>query len=361
MKILYGVQGTGNGHITRARAMADAFEGLDIEVDYVFSGREEKDYFDMEAFGNYRTFKGLSFVARDGKLDLFATCRKASLLTLRKDIKRLDLDGYDLIITDYEPVVAWAAKRKGIRCIGFGHQYAFNYNVPKHKGDKLGAWIMSNFAPVNVSLGAHWHHFGNPILPPLMQEKDTQYSVSEKDVLVYLPFENSEEVMDWLEHIPGYHFRFHCNDIEPGIYDNVTVYPFSRGGFHKNLGECRSVLCNAGFELNSEALMLGRRILAKPLKGQIEQHSNALALDLLGIASTTSYLSNTVIRKWLQEGSVVKIDYPDVASAVAKWICNGAEGSIEELSRSLWDQVSPIPGLDFGLGDTGEFKLAKAY
>ncbi|TDO99459.1 MJ1255/VC2487 family glycosyltransferase [Marinomonas balearica] len=359
MKILYGVQGTGNGHITRARAMADAFKKCDVEVDYVFSGRPEKEYFDMEVFGNYRTFRGLSFVARDGKLDLLATCKNASLRTLFKDIKSLELDSYDLIVTDFEPIVAWAAKMKGVRCIGFGHQYAFNYSVPKHKGDRLGAWIMSKFAPVDLSLGAHWHHFGNPILPPLMQREHQSYVVNEKDVLVYLPFENSEEVMDWLENIPGYRFRFHCKDIEPGVYDNITVYPFSRDGFQRNLGECRSVLCNAGFELNSESLMLGRRILAKPLKGQIEQHSNALALDMLGIASTTSYLSNKVIRQWLDEGQVVKIDYPDVASEVAKWLCNRADDSIYELCRNLWSQVTPTQGLDFVLEEEAEPKFVK--
>ena len=47
MKILYGIQGTGNGHITRARVMASCFKELGIDVDYVFSGRPEKDYFDM--------------------------------------------------------------------------------------------------------------------------------------------------------------------------------------------------------------------------------------------------------------------------------------------------------------------------
>jgi UDP:flavonoid glycosyltransferase YjiC (YdhE family) len=39
MKILYGVQGTGNGHITRARAMAAEMHAAGVEVDFVFSGR----------------------------------------------------------------------------------------------------------------------------------------------------------------------------------------------------------------------------------------------------------------------------------------------------------------------------------
>lgn len=36
MKILYGVQGTGNGHTTRARVMANCFRDMGVSVDYFF-------------------------------------------------------------------------------------------------------------------------------------------------------------------------------------------------------------------------------------------------------------------------------------------------------------------------------------
>ena len=39
MKLFYGVQGTGNGHITRAREMAKALAEAGVEVTYMFSGR----------------------------------------------------------------------------------------------------------------------------------------------------------------------------------------------------------------------------------------------------------------------------------------------------------------------------------
>lgn len=38
MRILYGVQGTGNGHLSRARVMAKALMKQDIEVDFLFRG-----------------------------------------------------------------------------------------------------------------------------------------------------------------------------------------------------------------------------------------------------------------------------------------------------------------------------------
>ncbi|ETX10800.1 glycosyl transferase [Marinomonas ushuaiensis DSM 15871] len=347
MKILYGVQGTGNGHITRARAMAAEMKVAGFEVDFVFSGRAPEDYFDMAVFGDYRTFLGLSFVARNGKLDLLATCRKANFIKLIQDIRSLDTRGYDLVITDFEPIVAWAAKTQNVPCIGFGHQYAFKHDIPRYKKNILAQWVMSNFAPAATQLGAHWHHFGHPILPPLIHAQEMKNAPNAELVLVYLPFENSEAVLEWLEGVPGYRFRLHCKDIEPGVYGNVEVFAFSRQQFQQNLSECESVLCNAGFELNSEALQLGRRILAKPLKGQIEQHSNAIALEALGIAKTTDVLNADVILEWLETSRVVQISYPNVARAVVAWLQSDNDISVSDLCESLWRKTPNVRGIDF--------------
>ena len=354
MKILYGVQGTGNGHITRARAMAAEMRIAGFNVDFVFSGRPPEDYFDMAVFGDYRTFQGLSFVARNGQLDWYATCKNANFFTLYRDIRALDTRGYDLVITDFEPIIAWAAKRQGVPCIGFGHQYAFKYDIPRYKNN-IAQWIMSNFAPAATQLGAHWHHFGHPILPPLIHAQEINNLPDSEQVLVYLPFENSEAVLDWLDGVPNYHFRLHCKDIEPGVYGNVEVFPFGRELFQKNLSECESVLCNAGFELNSEALQFGRRILAKPLKGQIEQHSNAIALGLLGIAKTSEVLSSDIIKDWLETSRVVQISYPNVARAVVAWLQSSNDISVADLCESLWQQTPNVRGIDFKYNkDTSE-------
>ena len=69
MKILYGVQGTGNGHIARARAMCQAFrQHTGVEVDFFFTGRDAEKYFSMEEFGDYQTRQGMSFSTAHGKV-----------------------------------------------------------------------------------------------------------------------------------------------------------------------------------------------------------------------------------------------------------------------------------------------------
>ena len=41
---------------------------------------------------------------------------------------------YDLVISDFEPISAWASKRKNVLCVGSSHQYSFkSKKVPKPK------------------------------------------------------------------------------------------------------------------------------------------------------------------------------------------------------------------------------------
>ena len=112
MKILYGVQATGNGHITRARVMCEALKKAGVEVDWMFSGRELDQYFDMECFGDFQRFKGLTFAIEKGQISYIKTAFKNNLWQFYKDVNALDLSGYDLVINDFEPISAWAAKKQ---------------------------------------------------------------------------------------------------------------------------------------------------------------------------------------------------------------------------------------------------------
>lgn len=112
MRILYGVQGTGNGHTTRARVMAKAFAKAGIEVDYLFSGRSKADYFDMQEFADFQTRTGLTFVTERGRVNGFKTVKQAKIREFISDIRELNLRHYDLIFNDFEPVTAWAGRRQ---------------------------------------------------------------------------------------------------------------------------------------------------------------------------------------------------------------------------------------------------------
>lgn len=338
MRLLYGVQGTGNGHITRARAMQTALSAKGIEVDWVFSGRERSKFFDMDAFGDFKVFKGLTFATRSGKIDLLKTFAEASLGQMYQDIRTLDLSRYDLAVTDFEPVVAWAARKQGLPCIGIGHQYAFDHAIPKAAHSFASEAIMKWFAPVSLGVGVHWHHFDQPILPPIIEADHQGDSLSADRTLVYLPFEHSTSVLKTLQSV-DHPFIFHCADIDPGRYANVWVRGFSREGFKESLHATDGVICNAGFELASEALSLGRRLMVKPLKGQMEQSSNALALARLGLGLSTKHISTESLQRFLSEAIVRKVNYPDVPELLADWLLKYPEQPLNELVEQAWQAV----------------------
>jgi uncharacterized protein (TIGR00661 family) len=101
MKIFYGVQGTGNGHITRARVMAKELYAAGFEVTFQFTGRPDDQYFDMQVFNGYQTREGLTFNTHKGQVSYFKTALQANPIQFIKDINRLDLSCYDLVISDF--------------------------------------------------------------------------------------------------------------------------------------------------------------------------------------------------------------------------------------------------------------------
>lgn len=342
MKILYGVQGTGNGHITRSRAMSKAFANkIDAQVDYIFSGRPRDKYFDMEPFANWRSFDGLTFRHKAGKISLPATFKENKIIQLMSDIYKLDVSDYDLLVTDFEPITAWAGKLAKKPVIGVGHQYAFHHSIPK-KGDSWAASkIMEIFAPVTIGLGLHWHHFGAPILPPIADTGQQDLPVEDNKILVYLGFEEPAKVRELLLPIRGYEFYYYGEFPEATSEGSIHFRPLSREGFQKDLISANGVICNAGFELASEALELGKKLLVKPLHGQMEQLSNAEALQKLGLGSVMEELNTDRVMHWLQNQPNVKIHYPNVAESIVEWLVAGnwtAEAR-SKLCRSLWEGV----------------------
>lgn len=339
MKVLYGVQGTGNGHITRARVMAAAFESAGIEVDWVFSGRDRNRLFDMEVFGDYRVCRGLTFQVNNGRIDLRRTMNETSMPAFWRESRSMDVRGYDRVVTDFEPVVAWSARRQGVPCIGIGHQYAFQQPIPKAGQSLVADTIMRWFAPVTVGLGVHWYHFDADILPPIIEPVSRPVPGDPARTLVYLPFENSWRILALLNHLGSAPFVMHCGDIPPGRYANVMVRGFSREGFKQSLSGCGSVICNAGFELASEALAMGKRILVKPLRGQMEQASNALALESLGLGSVTRQFSTDAITTFLRTGERRLVRYPDVAAEVVDWLVHYPHRPLRDVVERLWARV----------------------
>ncbi len=339
MRILYGVQGTGNGHLTRARVMAPALAAAGIEVQFLFSGRPREKFFDMAVFGDWWWRRGLTFVSRSGRIDYWRTLAKiGDVPAFVRDVRRLDLAGFDLVLSDFEPVLAWAARLRGVPVIGIGHQQAFRHAVPKCRGGWHARLLLRWYAPAPIGLGLHWHHFGQPILPPLVSPLP-ETTTDPRKVLVYLPFESLTSIRTLLRPFSDRRFHIYHGQVNrPASEGHLHFRPFSRDGFQRDLAACVGVICNSGFELISEALAGGKKILTKPLGGQWEQCSNARALALLGWGTVMPRLEPAAVARWLESGVAVRVRYPDVAEAVVAWLRDGAGKIDPGWVASVWER-----------------------
>jgi uncharacterized protein (TIGR00661 family) len=343
MKILYGVQATGNGHISRSRIMAQYLKEKNADVTYLFSGRDKDKLFAMEDFGDYKHRRGLTFAIENGRINQLKTVTQNNLFIFMQDIKNLSLDEYDLVITDFEPVTAWAAKLQNKPSIGIGHQYSFGADTPIVDNNLMGKQILKYFAPVKYSAGLHWHPFDESIFPPII---DLQLKRVESDntYIVYLPFENQIGVSKILNKLKGYQFIQYSPDLIDGQYgDNIRLRKTSLHGFKRDLCKAKGVICNAGFELISECLHLGLPILAKPLTGQIEQNSNALALTQLGYADIQEKIDFKGIQDWLVKDKVMTPrPLPNVAKSLTEWVLSGEWQNYTALRNELWGNIQTV-------------------
>jgi uncharacterized protein (TIGR00661 family) len=142
--------------------------------------------------------------------------------------------------------------------------------------------------------------------------------------------------MPQLREFPDYQFFVYQPVPAPFDEGHIHVRPFSREGFQQDLHRCEGVICSAGFELPSEAIKLGKKLLVQPVAGQMEQKSNALALQQLGYGSVTEQLSVAAIGKWLPLAKPESVNFPNVAEALAQWLVQTGGENIAELQQKLW-------------------------
>ena len=275
-------------------------------------------------------------VTEAGKMKYRKTALGVSPATFIKDATSLDLDPYDLVVCDYEPVTSWASKARGRELIGIGHQYAFGKGTPITGDTPMSRLVMQQFAPVDVPVGLHWAAFDENVLPPILDLPDIDVTAPADHILVYLPFEDQNVTTAWLQGFPTsplFNIRprsvtgckvMWCDEKPISMASNATL-------------RCKGVICNTGFELISECLQWKKPVLTRPLTKQMEQLSNAAALEQLGYATTMQSLETQTARKWFDAmPEAPDVHFKDVAGALAEWLARGASRPVAELSRQLW-------------------------
>ncbi len=325
MKVLYAFQGTGNGHHTRAIELLPLLRRM-ADVDVWVSGGGMNRSFDVAVD---RQFHGVGFTfGTKGGIDWGASLRALKPLQWVRDVRSLDLGDYDVVLNDFEPVTAWAAKRQGVPVVGLSHQAAVKHpSSPKPTQlDRVAIRILNNYAPAHSEIGFHFQRYAPEIRTPIIRRQVREASVTcEGHVTVYLPAYGAQALLAVLGQIPEVRWEVFSRHWDmPTTKGNVRLLPASSDDFLTSLASSNGVLCGAGFETPSEALFLGKPLLVVPMKGQFEQQCNAAALASMGVTTMPEFgpQSVHVLRAWLHESKTVAVDYPDDSLEVIEQALN---------------------------------------
>ena len=279
IKILYAFNGTGYGHASRAMSILPLLQHY--KVDIMVSG--EMNPIDIGYEIKYR-FKGFTFVYNKGKVNYWKTFRKLNLIQFIKDIWRLNVNQYCLVISDFEPISAYAAKLRVVKSLSLSHHSSFlSKNTPRpYEVDLIAEWVLKNYAPCKYNIGFHFDKYDNFILAPhirrTIREQKDKVDL-EGYIVVYLSAYKVEDLVAVFSKYKEYKFVIFSSQISKPILrnSNVRCRPTNQSEFMYALLKCKGVITGGGFETVAEALYLNKPVLTIPIAGQYEQECNATA------------------------------------------------------------------------------------
>jgi uncharacterized protein (TIGR00661 family) len=314
MKILYAIQGTGNGHLSRSMDIVPLLQKIG-DVDVLVSGTQG----DLKLpFKVKYQLHGFGFVfGKSGGVDLWKSFLKSRFRKFIGEINALPVEDYDIVINDFEPVSAWACYLKNKSCIGLSHQAAVLHEKAPLPADTdmIGKLILKHYAPVTAQYGFHFKSYGPNISTPVIRQQVRDQKIENHGhYTVYLPAYDDKRLIKRLTEFKNIEWDvFSKHNKKTFRYKNISIQPINNEAFIKSMATSAGVLCGAGFETPAEALFMQKKVLVIPMKTQYEQHLNAAALKDLGVPVIKSLKEKhyEIIKDWIANGKSIKVNFPD--------------------------------------------------
>ena len=309
--ILYGVNGEGSGHSTRAKEIITHLQRQGHRMHVVSFDRglaNLKSEFEVSEIYGLR----LAYVrnrVRYRKTIIGNLLKAPRAARSIKELTRLSEQwAIDLVITDFEPLSCRVAQHQGLPVISIDNQHLLTRaetSYPRKYASaaaaaKLVTRMMTQDCDAYLVIsffGALVRRRDTFLFPPILRREVLQAKGTTGDyVLVYVT-SPSAELVELLGRIRQ---RFVCYGFDrEGEEANLIFRKPSLEGFLVDLAGCKAVLANSGFSLLSEALHLRKPYLAWPLKRQFEQVFNAYYLQKMGHGAWWDDLNKERIESFL--------------------------------------------------------------
>jgi uncharacterized protein (TIGR00661 family) len=309
--ILYGVNGEGSGHSTRAREVILHLQrqGHTVHVASFDRGlRNLSESFPVTEIFGLR----LAYINNRVRYNRTIAGNLVKVPQAARSIKRLmalvEENNIGLVITDFEPLTAHVAHRRRLPLIAIDNQHAItNTRIslpPGYRRDaaavrlvtrmmtpRADAYLVLSFFPAQVKRKNTF------LFPPVLRQEVLTIAPRNGDYALVYVTSPAKELAALLKQV-RYRFIAYGFGIE-GQDGNILFKKPSMEGFLRDLAGCGAVIANAGFSLVSEALHLGKPYLAVPVEHQFEQTFNAYYVDKMGYGAFWEELSKEKIESFL--------------------------------------------------------------
>jgi len=345
MKILYALQGTGYGHISRATELLPLLKRK-CDCDVLISGYTGSAALPFEV--NY-AFRGFTFHTNsNGSVDFKRTIKGLSIKSIIKNIWELQQTKYDLIISDFEPISAYTALLTHTKCIELSHQSSVLKSkcpLPGSRFEQLSYKLLFKIiCPSKEAVGFHFASIDKKTFTPIIRKAVREISpTAGAHITVYLPGYDPLMLKSFFEKNSQQVFHIYSSEIkESANFGNISFFKSDLIGFTSSLSSSQAVICGAGFETPAEALFLGKKLICIPMKSQYEQACNAAFLKHLGIRIEYELEALHDLDNWLVKAPIISIDYPEITDQLLESILNSVEvkktkyNSIQQLSNQLY-------------------------
>jgi uncharacterized protein (TIGR00661 family) len=314
MKILFAVQGTGNGHISRAREVLPHLLNYG-EVDVLVSGHQAEVH--LPYLIKYKK-KGIGYTfGKNGCVDIIDSVKRFRPFHFFTDIYTFPVHQYDIVINDFEPVTAWACRIKGKASISLSHQAAYlSEKTPRpEKIDAFAESVFKHYAPTTQKIGFHFKSYDTFIQTPVIRGDVRKLDPKNLGhISVYLPAHGDEILIRHFSKIPEVKWEVFSKHTKVAkTIGNVQITPVNSQAFTQSLANSNGLLTAGGFESPAEAIFLKKKVMAIPMHNQYEQLCNAQSMKDIGVTVVSKIDENFIekLKNWIEFGKPADIHYPD--------------------------------------------------
>ncbi len=359
--IFYSLAGEGRGHATRVRTIVEA-----LRTEHRFVIFAPGDAFDMlaPAYANSDVrvvhIPGLHFAyGADRSLSPWRTAlgvaeyaARLPALVARLEAE-MDREPPDLVVTDFEPSLPRAARRRGVPFVSLDHQHFLVASDLSHLrlglrlraaalGKLVGLYyqgqastIVSSFCFPGLRPGIGRAVEVGPLLRPQVLAAQPEHGAH---LVVYLRKFGSERLLAALADT-GRDVRVYGLGEQPAR-GNLRFFAIDERRFVEDLATSCALVTTAGNQLLGEALYLQKPILALPEPNNAEQllHAHLLASGLTGEWIGFEHVDAAVVTRFLG-----RVDF--YRSRIVRERMNGNPAALAELRRYL-PQPACAPALE---------------